>query len=174
MTPQDETEKMAVQSGPGEQLRLARMAKKLSQEDVADHLRLRKQSIIDIENDAYDHFPAQIFVRGYLRSYARMVNLDESTVMSSLNILGIKDTKPPRNRISTAHPGKFVGERILRWLLIGIAIIVLAVLSFWVYHRHEATKNELVIPTATTSAAAPADITNSLPLVNSQSVTQKK
>ena len=175
MTPLDEVEKTVVQPGPGNQLRFTRVAKQLSQETVAEQLRLGKQSIIDIENDAYDHFPAQIFVRGYLRAYARLVNVDEVGVMDSLDKLGIKDKKPPRNTISTSTPSKFVGEHILRWSLIGISIIVLAVLSFWVYHRHEAKKNELVIPSATTTvtAPAPADITNSLPLVLNQSVTKK-
>ncbi len=61
--------------GPGGQLKQARLKSKLDVEEVATRLRLNVRTIERIEADDYEHLPAPTFVRGYLRGYARLLNL---------------------------------------------------------------------------------------------------
>jgi cytoskeleton protein RodZ len=70
---------------PGEMLKNAREALSLSHIDVAKHLKLRTQWIVDIENDQYEDAAALIYVRGYLKSYARFVNVSTEKVMDAFN-----------------------------------------------------------------------------------------
>ena len=53
----------------------------LSQKDVADQLFLKPHYIKNIDDGEFDRFPKQAFVRGYLRSYARTVELNGDLIV---------------------------------------------------------------------------------------------
>jgi cytoskeleton protein RodZ len=72
---------MMMSETPGKFLLAAREAKSLSREEVAKQIRLSVSVIEDIESDHYEHFGAATFVRGYLRSYARVVGVSEEKVL---------------------------------------------------------------------------------------------
>lgn len=63
-------------TSPGELLYRAREKLELSVNEIAARLRLDQKVILSIESDDYSNMPAATYVRGYLRSYARIVNLD--------------------------------------------------------------------------------------------------
>ena len=69
--------------GPGKRLREARIARSLEIEDVATRLRLHVRTIKSIEADDYAHLPAPTFVRGYLRGYARLLDLPCGPIVES-------------------------------------------------------------------------------------------
>ena len=87
MVNQNVTQEMS----PGALLKKAREAKKLSQEQIAKQLRLSLQWIENIENDDYSRAAAIIYVRGYLRSYARLVDVSADLVMEGLAALGLEE-----------------------------------------------------------------------------------
>ena len=64
--------------GCGEQLRQARQAAGLSLEEVAGRLHMPLQVVAALEEERWERLGAPVFVRGQLRSYARLlgVNLD--------------------------------------------------------------------------------------------------
>ena len=72
-------------SGPGRLLREARMARNLDVEQVAASLHLHLTIIERIETDDYENLPAPTFVRGYLRGYARMLDLSPDSIVSAYN-----------------------------------------------------------------------------------------
>lgn len=74
---------------PGKLLVAARESQSLSQADIAKQTRLSTQTINDIENDVYDRFGAATFVRGYLRSYARAVNVSEEKILAAWEALDV-------------------------------------------------------------------------------------
>ena len=59
----------------GQRLRAAREAKGLSRADVAQRLRLPLRLIARIEDDDYSGMDEGVYLRGYLSSYARMVDV---------------------------------------------------------------------------------------------------
>ena len=73
-TPRDVDETMARNDpeGPGPQLREARQRANFSLEDVSTELHLNADTLRALEEDRFDGLPAPAFVRGYIRSYARL------------------------------------------------------------------------------------------------------
>jgi cytoskeleton protein RodZ len=61
--------------GLGERLRSARKARALSLEQVAESLHLDESVILALENERFEEFGAPVFVRGHLKTYARLVGL---------------------------------------------------------------------------------------------------
>ena len=54
----------------------AREKLSLSQKDISSRLNLNEQIIASLDSNDFDNLPAPTYVRGYIRSYARAVNLD--------------------------------------------------------------------------------------------------
>ncbi len=65
----------------GELLRRAREALSLSQKQIAVQLNLKEKIVAALDTGDFDNLPASIYVKGYIRSYARAVNLDADTLI---------------------------------------------------------------------------------------------
>ncbi|MEW5756040.1 MAG: RodZ domain-containing protein [Pseudomonadota bacterium] len=65
----------------GQQLKDKRQEKGLSIEEVGAALRLDPSRISAMENEAYDELPEPIYTRGYLRNYARLLQLDSEPLL---------------------------------------------------------------------------------------------
>ncbi|MCD9026986.1 DUF4115 domain-containing protein [Luteimonas sp. BDR2-5] len=68
----------AASSGVGEQLRSARERAGLSQAEVASRLHMQVRVVDALERENWARLGAQVFVRGQLRSYLRLLKLPES------------------------------------------------------------------------------------------------
>ncbi|MBE1277093.1 cytoskeleton protein RodZ [Enterovibrio baiacu] len=66
---------------PGTALKQAREAQGLTEQDVADRLRLRVSVIRELEADCCDQKQIATFTRGYIRSYAKLVGLDADKLL---------------------------------------------------------------------------------------------
>lgn len=60
----------------GQVLKAARLAQVMSAQDIARQLRLSEKQIAAIEEDDHSKFPNQIFLRGFIRNYAKLVRED--------------------------------------------------------------------------------------------------
>ncbi len=68
---------------PGALLREARERLGLSLADVARHLKLSQRQVDAIEKDNFAALPGPVFVRGFMRNYARLVALDASVLVAA-------------------------------------------------------------------------------------------
>ena len=66
----------------GAQLRAAREAQAYSVAEVAERLFLSSSQVNAIEQGSYEHLPAEVFVKGYLRSYAKLLKLDPVQILA--------------------------------------------------------------------------------------------
>lgn len=73
---EQQTPRMTGSQTPGEILKEAREALNMTRSDVAAQLNLQVDTIIALEENDHDKLPVSTYVRGYLRSYARLVKLD--------------------------------------------------------------------------------------------------
>ncbi|HLV20174.1 MAG TPA: helix-turn-helix domain-containing protein [Polyangiaceae bacterium] len=74
-------------SGPlmesvGQFLRRHREGKRMSVEEVSRATRVPMSSVERIESDQFDELPGEVFVRGFLKSYARAVGLSAEEVLA--------------------------------------------------------------------------------------------
>ena len=88
---------------PGEQLRKARVGYSWSLHDVAANLNLDIDVVRALESGDYAGLPEPAFIRGYLRAYARLMELDD------VQLLGTE--KPPVHaRLGSVIPVMDSGE----------------------------------------------------------------
>src|SRR3954468_11950104 len=73
---------------PGHALRAARNRSGLSIADVARHLKLAPAQVEALESDDHAHLPGPVFVRGFIRNYARLVNLDPRDLLQDVERSG--------------------------------------------------------------------------------------
>lgn len=79
-------------TSPGRRLREARTAARLSQDEVAVRLRLDRRVVDALERDDYHGLPEPTFVRGYLRSYSRLLGLPPEPIVEAYDR---EDHTPP-------------------------------------------------------------------------------
>jgi len=72
------------QTSPADTLRQARKASGLSVDEVAHRLHLSREVVLALEAGEFDVLGAPVFVKGHLRSYARLLELPEEDVINSV------------------------------------------------------------------------------------------
>jgi cytoskeleton protein RodZ len=75
----------ATRTNPGETLRQARESKNWSLPDVALRLNLTVTSLSNLEAGDFDKLPGHTFARGYIRAYAKLMNLDQTALVSQFD-----------------------------------------------------------------------------------------
>lgn len=120
----------------GAALRAAREAAGLSVADVAQALKYAPRQIERLEADDYAALPGAVFVRGFVRNYARLVKIDPTPLLAQLSAVlppSPVEVRPPAN-MGAAEDGRRRGERRLALLAGVIAVMAgLALLArfFW-------------------------------------------
>ncbi|MFA5627312.1 MAG: RodZ domain-containing protein [Thiohalomonadaceae bacterium] len=145
----DVTDELAVVTGPGHNLRLAREAAGLSCEEVSVHLRLRVELIRALEQDDYANLPPLAYVSGYLRNYARLLDLPVDNLLDQLeqhnqSSMKVASIMPRQQTRSSDWLVKLV-----TWLIV---LLLLALLGIW-WLTHQPVDN-VAAGTASLSAAA--------------------
>ncbi|MDX1697338.1 MAG: helix-turn-helix domain-containing protein [Thiohalobacterales bacterium] len=117
----------------GERLRAARARRNLTIETVASKLRLDATIVEALESNDADRLPAPIFVQGYLRSYARLLELPEDELVSDY-MSGSGDLPPLTvNRLPGRKKGlRLPSMRILR----NIILLLLAAILVWLAYPY--------------------------------------
>jgi cytoskeleton protein RodZ len=111
----------------------ARQAAGLSQADVADELFLTTTFIGYIDDNEFERFPKPAFIKGYLRSYARIVSLDgdevvrayEQEIDDQVHAAELRDVTE-----EAVGSNSFTGP-VLKTGLIGLGVILLVVILVW-------------------------------------------
>ncbi|HEC07866.1 MAG TPA: DUF4115 domain-containing protein [Thiolapillus brandeum] len=118
---------------PGRRLQLAREAMGMEVATVAEQLHLSKELVHALEEENYEILPARVFVRGYYRNYARLVNVPEEIVLKEFGQRcpeGEDCTVPPavaqgvRREIRSSHGL----VRLATWLIV---IALITVFGLW-------------------------------------------
>lgn len=132
---EDEQQPLDSVESPGKRLRIARQAKGMSQNDVASHLHLSRSMVQALENDDHASMPGPVFVRGYIRNYARLLGLDDAAVMVPFRQGQTEQPQRPALIHSGVQPeigsSHFV-VRLVSWLIV-IGLIVL-IGAWWQGH----------------------------------------
>ncbi|WP_158589110.1 cytoskeleton protein RodZ [Alginatibacterium sediminis] len=132
------SEDMEVMS-PGQMLKEAREELSLSVDEVADRLKLRRQLIMDIEADNLDEKLNQTFAKGYLRSYARLVDVPEDQVFASVSYLeNVQEQRLDLHTFSKHSKQRNSEGRLMRFTLI-LVLLIVAVAGYWWWDQNKAT-----------------------------------
>lgn len=128
-------------SSLGTYLKQARDLKQISLMELAQTTRIPVRILGQIEQDQFDRLPADVFVRGFLRSYARSLDLDEEHVLARYG--GQKAPEPAPSLPPSVYPpesGRRFGIAIALFVLL---ILFTLALSLVLRPRHRVTPGEL-------------------------------
>lgn len=134
-------------SGCGNVLKAARESQGLSIHEVSSHLRLGPKQIQAIEQDDFDKLPQPSIVRGFIRNYAKLLNIDVTPVLEAYQRI-VPSTAPlPLSVRSNASPSvidkparTIRPQRILTFFIFLILAAILA--YFYINHiKPQALKN---------------------------------
>ncbi len=165
-------------SSLGEKLRQAREAKGMDLRDVADNTRITLEYLRLIEDDNYKSLPGGIFNKGFIRSFAKVVGVDEKEALADYNnlmaqqgtVTTIADDEP------ISRPSKVLlneNQDASPFRRIFLALIVLGLVGAGIYFGLQYWQNRFnnapvaVTPTptpVTTNSNVPAVVTTPTPL----------
>lgn len=106
---------------PGVTLHKARLEKELTVAEVAAHLNLTESAVNSLEADRYEDLPGVTFVRGYIRAYAKLVDLDADQLAKQYSQT---TTTAPVRPLQVLSPERKRGRS--RFMLIGLVLLIIA------------------------------------------------
>ncbi|OHX19375.1 helix-turn-helix domain-containing protein [Chromobacterium sphagni] len=148
-------------SGIGARLKAAREAAGLGLGEVADRLKLSLRQLEAIERDDFDALPGATFVRGFVRNYARFLEVDSEPLMQALeqhfpsavnevaNLVKGTAAREAAHVPEEPEPESSGGGGAGKWLALVVVVAALVGASVWYANRDS------------DSAAKPADSADS-------------
>jgi|GEM_PF-6103909 len=174
---------------PGQQLSQAREAKGLSLEMVAKQLFVSEKIIIALESDDYTKIVAPVYARGYLLSYARLMQIPTEPLLVEFakfesNVMVPVSSISAHSR-SHCHPHGVQAFKMTReshtlmrheqhqWIMYATAVVVVITLILWgnkYYKQYKASASSVAV-----AAEAPvSSATTSLAIPNAKDVKTEK
>ncbi|EDX9716001.1 cytoskeleton protein RodZ [Salmonella enterica subsp. salamae] len=159
----------------GVRLRNAREQLGLSQQAVAERLCLKVSTVRDIEEDKAPSDLASTFLRGYIRSYARLVHVPEEELLPGL------EKQAPLRVAKVAPMQSFsLGKRRKKrdgWLMSFtwlVLFVVVGLTGAWWWQNHKAQQEEIttMADQSTAELNADKDSGQSVPLDTSAAASQ--
>jgi cytoskeleton protein RodZ len=132
----------------GPYLQAARLEKKISLEQVSRQTRIGLESLLLIEQEDFERLPAEVYVMGFLRAYAKAVGADGDEVIrrykSRLDVVH----KITESESSSKKIARRIGWKLLVSLILLISIIGLSISAVVFFQQAQDTDEPLEQKTA--------------------------
>lgn len=118
----------------GEVLQAARVAKQLTQQDISNSLRYSVKQINALEQGEFDLLPDAMITRGFIRSYAKLLEIDAEPLLASYRqsvssesdkVIAVRSSMRPVQLTKESQPW-------LKYIL--ASILVLLFLLAWLFY----------------------------------------
>ncbi|MCF2946575.1 DUF4115 domain-containing protein [Paraglaciecola aquimarina] len=127
-----EEQQEVVIPGPGEILKKAREAAGLSTEDIASKIRLKNTLIQDIEQDNYDINISLTFIKGYLKLYAKQVDVSESEIVDAFEKHNTQKKEPAKlQSFSRKFSHQANDDKLMLVTYLIVAVVIALVVVWW-------------------------------------------
>lgn len=134
----------------GQYLKSAREKMGLTQKEIAAFLCLKVSTIRDIETGHFTEKICATFLKGYIKSYARLVKIPEKKIMLMINKEKSFSNRlvPPIQSYSSINKfnkkyNKFI--IVTTWIIIFL-VIGLTIIWYWQYYKDLENKMSILIP----------------------------
>ncbi len=125
----------------GELLRKRREELGRDLREIAEILKIRYDYLKAIEDEAFEKLPAEVYIRGYIREYARVLNLDPETLLKAY----IQQRTPAQSGKKEVSEKEIAQRKGLKvgYLLIPLLVVLLITVAFIIF---PSTHKKLKIP----------------------------
>jgi cytoskeleton protein RodZ len=129
----------------GKLLNEARVLQGLSVADVAGRIKFAPRQVEALEEDNYGQLPELAFVRGFARSYARLLHLDETEILKALPQT-TKQTAPLVTPTEVPFPTAQSARQInLLWLSAALGLALLLGIGI-IFIKEKPENKKVVVP----------------------------
>ncbi|MCQ4242968.1 RodZ domain-containing protein [Stutzerimonas stutzeri] len=119
-------------ANPGETLRAAREEKGLPLSSVAQQLNLSERSLAQIEAGDFSRMPGLTFARGYVRAYAKLLELDQNRLVNEFDHhTGTGAAASNINSLGNIDEPVRLSRSVMRFFVFALILIVAAAALFW-------------------------------------------
>jgi cytoskeleton protein RodZ len=164
MTPLNTAEENMTNSraiGPGDRLQAARIENGMSVEDIAMRMHLSVGILKAIEDNNFDDITAPIFVKGYLRAYARIVSLSEDEMIEQyLNYYSDED--PPISPTRHLSPEISPDDVRIKWTTFLVIVGLLGFLAFWWWNQYQVKTDVVSLDAEQSDSMQQAEVTSDI------------
>lgn len=131
---QEEEIVVATRPSVGERLREAREGRGMSAADVAASLKLSARQIEALEAGNWGALPGNAFIRGFVRNYARVVQLDAEALLVDLDVPAPQPPRldPPQNATAVMPAVGQPQKKDYAAVLAGFVLVAIAVVAYFV------------------------------------------
>lgn len=154
----------------------------LTVSDVARHLKISPAQVEALEAGAYERLPGRVFVRGFLRNYAKLLGVDPQPLLKSIEPempqpLPMRESSPSEEVVMSRSEGA-------GWILYAgiVAVVIVAGLAVYEFGFNEVPRSSTAVETqagqqnadaapATPAPGGPAPQAPATSTVQSQPVT---
>ena len=126
-----------LQDKPGALLAKGRIEQGYTTEYIAGKLHLRVRLIELLEADDYYNMPEPVFIKGYLRGYAKLLNCPDQPLLDSFNTLYKTTERKIEKALWQSRRETNKAEHAIRWLTGFFAMVVLMAVAIWWYTNKE-------------------------------------
>ena len=127
----DEDPRSEVHDGPGRRLRALRQSRELSLPRAAVMLHLDEATLTALEEEDFDRLPGPVFVQGYLKNYARLLDTPAEPILDAYRRVRPDTERQTLRVVQVKHEVKsshFI-VRLVTWLIV-LGLIFLLV-TWW-------------------------------------------
>ena len=108
----------------GRYLQAIRLEKKISLEQVSQQTRIGLRSLLLIEEENHEHLPAEVYVKGFLRSYAKAIGADGDEV-----IRRYKSCQEVVQKSTESESSNMVIARGIWWKMLILLVLLVAIIG---------------------------------------------
>jgi len=116
---------------PGQRLAAGREALALSQADIATRMNLSVSYIRALENGDYKRLPGMAFVRGYIKNYAKLVDLPVAELVAQLEQINKQAEAQTKDAEPALQPARATQQDRRIWWVAGALGFVIALWLLW-------------------------------------------
>ncbi|MCW5575200.1 MAG: helix-turn-helix domain-containing protein [Burkholderiales bacterium] len=163
----DKTVPATAAQRPGRTLADARAAKGMTVAEVAAQLKLSASQVEALEADDYDRLPGPVFVRGFVRNYARLLELAPEKLADSVDLPHAP--MPASTAIPVSREIPFPAGKSGNWLpyATGLAVLVGTIVVYELFYAppHAVTVS-VTQPVGVPPDLQPASVSDAVPAVS--------
>ncbi|HEY0614901.1 MAG TPA: RodZ domain-containing protein [Candidatus Elarobacter sp.] len=141
----------------GDEFRSAREARGLTLSDVAEQIHIRSVYLNAIENEDWAAIGAPVYVRGFLRTYARFLGTDAEDAVARFNATAPQE-RPASSAVIADFEDDDRGAGPSLWVVLGglVAVLLVAFVAYeyWQYAKGADTAKAVAVGTAAPQPAA--------------------